>query len=319
MNAKGNVGVIVLIIAVTAAIIFSLLWVRSTPIVCKWTGSCILLPNEFTLYRTTSTVPYIPAPVIYSEPPVNVIECRYYSLDSIKFSWEIPPAVEGVNYVFSENLNYEFPKVSKGRVSEAAYDLRPLVDGDRYFSVAFNERGYWGPITVKHFLLDRTPPESFDITRVDKDISSNRPVFGWKASDRVSGVAYEKAKIGEGEWFNPEILKNEDGDYVLPEQSTKYSRILAVRAYDFAGNFRDSVIQFSVVPKTEPASLLYRLLIFFTSWWILPLTIIEVLFTLYLIGLRFKRLRDAVERDAAEFGKELRREINKIEKDGFKR
>lgn len=313
MDNKGNVGVIVLIVVVAVAIGWTLYFVSTLPILCKYNGTCILLPflNRGQIYTTEATPPEIPRPVIYSEPAVETIDCKYYSIDSIKFSWTIPPGVDGVDYILSENPKYEFLGVSKGLVSEAAYDLRTFANGKLYFSARFKKSNYWGPEAVRYFRLDRTPPEPFDVIRVDKIPSNTHPVFSWDAEDKISGVAYEQIKIGEGDWFNPGIIKNGDGNYVLPEQSVAYSRILTVRAYDFAGNFRDSAVQFSVIPKTEPASFLYRLLLFFTGWWILPLTALAIAFAVYAGFLRFLKLRDKFESELVGVEKKIEKKIER--------
>lgn len=264
MAKKGNGGfipIILLIVGLAIAVLLSLFWVRSLQLACVQNGTCIILPfvNRGGFYATSTEVlvPKIPQPVISSIPAVNVVDCRYYNIDSIRFYWEMPESVDGVEYGMSKNPDYEFSKISRGIVSEAKYDLNLFNDRTLYFSARFKEGENWGPAGVKYFHLDRTPPEPFRIVREDRDSTNERPVFSWNANDKTSGIAYYQIKTGEGDWFDPNTIKEEES-YVLPEQSPAYSRQLVVRAHDFAGNFRDSFANFQVIPKTGWRSFLYR-------------------------------------------------------------
>ena len=263
MANKGNGGfipIIFLIVGLAIAILLSLFWVRSLQLACVRNGTCIILPfiNNGGFYATSTEalIPEIPQPVIGSVPEVSVVDCRYYNIDSILFDWEMPEGVDGVEYGMSENPDYEFSKTSRGIVSQAKYDLNLFNEGTLYFSVRFKQDKNWGPAAVKYFHLDRTPPEPFRIGREDRDHTNGQPVFKWAAKDKTSGIAYYQIKIGEGDWFDANTIKEEES-YISPEQSPAYSRQLVARAYDFAGNFRDSFTNFQVIPKTGWRSFLY--------------------------------------------------------------
>ncbi len=319
MTKKGNEGfipILFLIAGLAIVIVLSLFWVRGLQLTCLQNGTCIILPfvnkGELSATSTEISIPKIPQPVISSIPAVNVIDCRYYNIDSIRFGWEIPAGVDGVEYGMSENPDYEFSKISQGVISQAKYDLKLFDDGILYFSARFSAKGgsasdgknsgeNWGPAAVKYFHLDRTPPESFRIISEDGDSTNERPVFNWNANDKTSGIAYYQIKIGEGDWFNANII--EEGEhYVLSEQSPVYSRPLTVRAYDFTGNFRDSFTNFQVIPKTGWRSFFYKWPLFL----IITTIIVVALLPFFLI--------DRLLKWRGRFGRKIRRDFKVIEK-----
>ncbi|MDO8664349.1 MAG: hypothetical protein Q7K44_02250 [Candidatus Liptonbacteria bacterium] len=318
MTKKGNEGfvpILLLIAGLAIVIVLSLFWVRGLPLTCLQNGTCIILPfinrGGFLATSTAISASKIPQPVISSIPAVNVIDCQYYNINSIRFEWEIPVGVDGVEYGVSENPDYEFSKTSQGVVSRAEYDLKLFDDGILYFSARFSAKGgsafggkegnYWGPAAVKYFYLDRTPPKPFRIVREDGDFTNEQPAFNWNANDKTSGIAYYQIKIGEGNWFNANTIR--DGEsYVFPEQSPAYSRSLIVRAYDFVGNFQDSFTNFQVIPKTGWRSFLYKWPLF-----LIVAVIIAAAFLPFLLIYRLIKWR-------GRFGRKIRRDFKVIEK-----
>ncbi|MDP3948918.1 MAG: hypothetical protein Q8Q17_03140 [bacterium] len=308
MTNKGNGGfipIIFLIVGLAVAVLLSLFWVRSLQLACVQNGTCIILPfvNNGGFYATSTEalIPEIPRPVIGSVPEVSVVDCRYYNIDSILFDWEMPEGVDGVEYGMSENPDYEFSKTSRGIISRAEYDLNLFNEGTLYFSARFKQDKNWGPAAVKYFHLDRTPPEPFRIGREDNNPANEQPVFKWAAKDKTSGIAHYQIKIGEGDWFDANTIK-EGESYVFPEQSPAYSRKLVVRAYDFAGNFRDSFANFQVIPKTGWRSFLYRWPLF-----LIVIAIIAVALLPFLLVYKLIKWRN-------RFSRKIRRDFKVVEK-----
>ena len=253
----------------------------------------------------------IPQPVLDSTPPINSV--TWFNIDSIQFNWKIPQGVDGVEYAISDRLNYQFSKISQGAVSQAPYDLRQLKDGTWYFSVHFKKGGDWGPAVSRALLLDRTSPEPFSIIRESSDLTVKQPVFKWGANDETSGIAYYEIKIGEGDWFDASGIEK-DSAYVLPPQSPARSRTLLVRAYDNAGNFKDSSIKFDVIPKTGWQAWWYKFLIFLNEWgWLLLIAVTIILLALYFMIFRLVFWRRSLRIEIQEFKNELRRDLKRLE------
>ena len=117
---------------------------------------------------------------------------------------------------------------------QSSYDLSSLNDGVWHFLISSETNGIWSPVVVKQFGLDRKPPDPFTITRTDSDPADTQLTFTWTTTDSLSGLSHYEAKIGSGDWFDPEGLR-QGSSYVIPE-SAPGKRSLAVRAIDNAGN-----------------------------------------------------------------------------------
>jgi hypothetical protein len=90
--------------------------------------------------------------------------------------------------------------------------------------------------------IDTTPPEPFDIALGGvQELFYGRQFLAFATSDADSGLDYYEVIEGE----RPPVRSN--GSYVLHNQRT--SELVAVMAYDKAGNMRKAVY------KTEPTAL----------------------------------------------------------------
>ena len=98
-------------------------------------------------------------------------------------------------------------------VSQASYNLSQFSDGIWYFFVSFNSGSAWSPPVMEKFMLDRTPPEPFVISRVDTNQADIQPVFAWSANDDTSGVDHDEVKIGNGDWFNASTIQSGSSSY----------------------------------------------------------------------------------------------------------
>jgi hypothetical protein len=151
------------------------------------------------------------------------------------------------------------------------------------------------------------------MTRVDSDLSSSRPQFQWNAIDTVSrGVVY-RAKIGDGDWFDPAPYLA-DATYVLPPQSPTKSRMLSVRAYDQAGNFSASAIEFSVWSPNGWQVTLQQLLHSIELWWWLIVGVIIAVFgIIYLIRRAVLGWRTELQKELYDFRTNLYNDIKRLE------
>lgn len=278
-------------------------------------GTAVINVTEATALPTAERTSNLSI-VIDSTPPVA--SGGWYNFDSIEFHWNTPKGATAMNYDISNNPSYELKKTAREIISKTTYDVRGFADGVWYFSVRFKKGNVWGPAAVKSFGLDRTPPEPFVIVRQDNDLTNPRPVFSWTATDKTSGIDYEQIKIGEGNLFNPGSIKSETFaaiSYVLPSQSPASSRMLVVRAYDKAGNFRESSTEFSVVPKTSWRAWLYALIQFLSQWgWILVVIMALSVAALYFFIYRLFRWRIILRRELNEFKNELRKDLKRFER-----
>ncbi len=254
-------------------------------------------------------------PLIVSVPAVN--DRDWYNLDSITFSWTLPPGTTGVNYAISNDPGYQLLERPQAPVSSATYNLSTFADGVWYFYASVDRGGSWSPVAERILRLDRTPPEPFVIVQQNAGPSAaaSRPVFQWVATDNMSGIAYYRAKIGSGDWFDPASIE-QDGLYVLPPQSTALSRTLTVRAYDNAGNYREEQAVFSVLPSGCAGNAAWCSVVIFSewNWWWMAL----ILLALYLAVRRITVLKRNMKKELVRFGSALERDLRSMEADSGK-
>jgi hypothetical protein len=224
-----------------------------------------------------------PSTVITSSPLIT--NGAWYNINQVTFNWNVPAGADGINYMISTDPNLHLPDVNQGLVSQTSYDLSNFADGVWYFFVSFENGSVWSPPAVEKLMLDRTPPDSFVITREDTDLTDPQPVFSWLATDGMSGIDHYEAKIGDGDWFNPANFQSGNSLYALPVQSPTAGRWLTVRAFDKAGNYTDASISFRVLAPEAScagAATLCALSEFFVQWsWLMVFMLIILLIVAY--------------------------------------
>lgn len=267
-----------------------------------------------------STNPGAGAIVINSDPAVA--SGQWYNINSITFSWSSPTDAEAVDYAISSNPHQQLPDVSQGLVSQASYDLSNFADGPWYFSVSFSNGSAWSPPSTMEFLLDRTPPQPFILTRVDTNLADPQPVFAWAANDAASGIDHYEVKIGDGDWFDASAIQNGSSSYMLPPQSPTPSRTLTVRAYDRAGNFTDATTDFTVLAPATPCNatdISCAVSLFFAQWgaliFIILIMLLAVLYGFLYYLLRWRRQS---RKELEKFKEELQQDLTRVE-EGVKR
>ena len=301
-------------------------------------GTNILSSMARATYTIVPAIPAASAPVIVAPvqrpsaptpaPAITTItvgsipmteDDLWYSLNSIQYQWNIPAGADGVWYTLATSSNVTPPATASAtQQTNNAYDLSSLNDGIWYFLLATENNGVWSPAVVKTLRLDRTPPEPFTITRTDNDPANTQPTFIWSTTDDLSGLSHYETKIGDGDWFDPDILR-QGSAYVLPAQSLTNSRSLTVRAIDNVGNVREESITFTVA---SPHS--------WQAWWywfiksvslfelgsiVLILAIIVAMIVFVRRTLHWKK---ELKRELNNFMKELREESTKMRGEGEK-
>jgi hypothetical protein len=239
----------------------------------------------------------------------------WHNINSIEFLWTLPDGASAVNYAFSTSSDYVLPQnTAQNTVSNVTYgDLSSLPDGIWYFSVSAKQNGVWSRATTLAVYLDRTPPEPFTISRTDADLTDKQPVFTWATTDQLSGIAHYEVKIGNGDWFDAESIR-QGSFYVLPPQSPTNARTLAVRAYDDAGNMREEDATFRVIGAACLTSCLYRSFQFLSAWdWLLVLVAMILVCIAYLFIWHLVLARRRLRHELDEFKAELRRDLKRLE------
>jgi len=188
------------------------------------------------------------APHIVSS--TNPDPVKWYNNPNPKFSWEIPQDVTTVQILVGKfpsstpTVSYS-PAINDKEVSD-------VPDGEWYIHVRFKNTAGWGAIAHFKFQIDTKPPEPFGITFLEgRETDNPRPSAAFTATDELSGIAYYKAKIGEGDFFTISREEIRNVSFVLPIQ-TVGKRTLLIQAYDRAGNTITASEEFVIKPITAP-------------------------------------------------------------------
>jgi hypothetical protein len=243
----------------------------------------------------------------------SVEEGKWYSFGNIQFNWNMPIGADGIWYALASSST-ETPSVATvaSQATSASYDLSSLDDGTWYFLISSETNGIWSPVVAKQFGLDRKPPDPFTITRTDSDPADTQLTFTWTTTDSLSGLSHYEVKIGDGDWFDPEGLR-QGSSYLIPE-STPGKRSLAVRAIDNAGNIQEEDTTFTVVAPNSWQEWWYQVMRFLSfSLVILAFIIVAFLLLYYLLVRNLRAWKRKTTRELREFEKELHEELGTID------
>lgn len=262
---------------------------------------------------SASTGGTVSHPAIVSTPAL--LNGTWYNLNSILFSWNVPSDVTAVSYAMSADPDYQLPTTPEPVVSQASYDLTTFADGPWYFFLSFEEGGVWSVPAVQELQLDRTPPEPFVITQEGLGMNDDQPVFKWAAVDKTSGIAYYEVKIGDGDWFNAQTIQ-QGSSYVLPVQAPGNGRTLTVRAYDEAGNFEGSSINFDVPSTTGLQGWFSALQNALGAWeWLILIVIACLALASYLFIYHLFTWKKQMRRELQKLSSQLGHDLHDFEDD----
>ncbi len=260
---------------------------------------------------TVTTKSSTPTELAVSSNP-RIVDDQWYNLNTITFIWQLPANADGVEYAISSDPAHALPDVSQGLTSSATYDTTTMADGIWYFSVNVEGGGVWSKPTVRILRLDRTPPDPFIIVEKNVGVPAT-PAFQWAATDRTSGIAYYRARIGGGDWFDPNTIA-QGSLYILPPQSSTNLRTFTVRAYDNAGNFTDASIDFKIVATCASTDVRCVLGPFFTQWlWLFVLILIAIMALAYWFLYRVFSWKRILRAELDHFKKELQGNLKRLE------
>lgn len=187
-------------------------------------------------------------PVISS--PTHPDPNKWYAFKNAKFTWELPSGVNGVRLLVGQNPNAVPTVTYIPPIRER--ELTDIEDGTWYLSVRLRNNAGWGEISHFRFQVDTKPPEPFKIQFIEgKETQNPRPTVLFNTTDSLSGIAYYKIKISDGDSFviNSQIVSS--NPHTLPPQTPGKKTIL-VQAFDQAGNYQTAAEEFTILPLKAP-------------------------------------------------------------------
>ena len=203
-------------------------------------GTNILNSSSKGVYEIT--VPPPEGPKIFS--PSHSDQNKWYQNNNPSFGWEMEAGVEEFSYSLDHSL-YGAPD-NTGEGKETSISYNSLEDGVWYFHIKARRGKNWGGISHYLVQIDTTPPAAFtpsiDPILRQPNITTDQPIVTFFTTDALSGVAYYQIKIVD-------LSKTGEagtGFFVEANSPYKISKLSAgeyeivVRAFDNAGNWRDS-------------------------------------------------------------------------------
>lgn len=116
-------------------------------------------------------------------------------------------------------------------------EIPDLKEGISYLHLQYKNENGWSPILHYKILIDTHFPESFSIVEVGQG------VFKFDAKDPLSGIAYFKIQIDDGEEI--QFIDTKDHIYTAPfGHAGEHS--LKVKAFDKAGNYTFAHVDFFI-------------------------------------------------------------------------
>lgn len=173
----------------------------------------------------------------------------WYNNTSPVLQWEKPPGVTGYSYVIDDKPN-TIPDNTVD-TTETTMALPIAKEGLTYFHIKAQKGGVWGGTTSFLLRIDTTPPAEFTPTAdlYAAVIVSSRAIVSFFTTDALSGIDhYEVGTINKDDAadISPAFVESQS-PYTVPTQGAKDLRVI-VRAFDKAGNVRDSHIDIRLHP-----------------------------------------------------------------------
>lgn len=227
-------------------------------------------------------IPPPQGPIVYS--PTHPDQTKWYKNNNPTLAWELESGVFAYSYILTRDPATIPDNVSEGKSTSTYYEK--LEDGLWYFHIKAKEKKSWGGVSTFLIRIDTESPADFKIQCDAPKTTNPRPVISFFTTDAESGVDhYEVKKINISNPNDSETSKftEEVSPYQLPKMDIGTYDVI-VRAFDSAGNFKDSKIRIEIVHPfvsfTKENGVSIRG--FLISW---PIAIISLLLILILIGL----------------------------------
>ncbi|MBP9668908.1 MAG: hypothetical protein KBE09_01325 [Candidatus Pacebacteria bacterium] len=173
----------------------------------------------------------------------------WYSTSTVHFSWKPPADVTGVRTLLSEKEDDKPTVVQKPTAVDQK--IEGVADGVWYFYAQFRNEFGWGEVAKRKVQIDTVLPDEFSVTLAT--VGEGEPAkFAFKSADALSGLDHYDLKIGDGAVLSIREQDMSNGTYLVPPQEGGVRTVL-VRAYDRAGNARETQAELDL-PKVDKPS-----------------------------------------------------------------
>ncbi len=182
----------------------------------------------------SNTVPAKPTIISSTHPDQDA----WYALDTASFNWKVPNGVNQVQAILNKtaiatpNISYDNSVTQK--------TLSNLSDGIYYFHLRYQNSVGWSPSAHYKISVDNTSPLDFE---PKIRVEDNQNIIKLNVEDTMSGISYYLLTIDENEAIKVKKSELIEEEYMLPVLN-QGDHSLVVSAYDKAGNYKDSKLEF---------------------------------------------------------------------------
>ena len=188
-------------------------------------------------------------PIVVS--PTHPNQSNWYSNPNAVLNWGSQENIDGYSYILNEVPVDSLDNIADGQKTSVTY--KNLSDGVHYFHIKSHRNEVWGGVTHFAVQIDTAPPADFLIDIIPSSRTTRRqPVIQFDSSDANSGIdRYElkiislALKLKEEKSSQPLFIEVQSL-HVLPTLELGRYDII-VRAYDKAGNYKESFRRLSIV------------------------------------------------------------------------
>jgi hypothetical protein len=173
----------------------------------------------------------------------------WYANNNPQFAWKILSDLTNVSYTVDQEAISDPGNRGDGISESNKFDK--VTDGINYFHIKFQNKSGWGQAAHRKFMVDVTPPESFNIS-IDNgnDTTNPTPKLVFKTKDVTSGIDYFESIIN-GEKTKLTVDQVSAGYYKTDPLAPGQYQVTVI-ATDKAKNSASSTINFSIDPLKPP-------------------------------------------------------------------
>ena len=190
-------------------------------------------------------------PIVVSETHPD--QLKWYQQVTVVLSWASAEAVDAYSYMLSAEP-VDFPDdTSEGARTGVAY--KGLASGKHYFHIKALKDGRWGGTTHFGINIDAESPAEFSVeVKPSPKTKERQPIIQFFTTDSLSGLDHFELKTVPLSSHIVQTARREDqplfieieSPFILSELELGAYDII-VRAYDNAGNIRETVQRISIV------------------------------------------------------------------------
>lgn len=283
-------------------------------------GTDILTSKSKALYNIILPPPEGPKVFSSSHSDQN----KWSQNNNLSIEWEKEDNVHEFSYILDRNPYSTPDNIPEGGETSVFYEN--LENGAWYFHIKAKRGDSWGGTTHYLFQIDYTPPAIFEISAdtvfKKTNITNSEPVISFFTTDAFSGLSHYQIKIAglsrAGE-ENTGFFMEASSPYKISKLDPGEYEII-VRAFDNAGNWRDSSLKIEVAdPQKVFSSMskgvsIFNLLI---PWPFIAILILLLIVFVIILILIYRRLCKKLEEKSEKLNgllQKAKEERNVLEK-----